>query len=247
MLPDKIERVTSVEWSNDGKYLFVSTEDDVTKRSDKILRHTVGTNDDKLLFEEKDELFGVGVERSRDKKMLFIASHASTMREYRYLPADKPEGEFRVILPREKDHEYSVDYYNGEFYITTNKKAENFRVVRAPVADPSEKNWADFVAHNPAIKIDGIDFFKDYAVVSERENGLEYLKVLDLKTKRATARIATPESVYTINMGTNVEFDTPVIRYGYASMITPSSTYEYDFRTRESKLVETAGNSVRLR
>ena len=238
IMPDKIERVTSVEWSNDGKYLFVSTEDDVTKRSDKILRHTVGTNDDKLLFEEKDELFGVGVERSRDKKMLFIASHASTMREYRYLPADKPEGEFKVILPREKDHEYSVDYYNGEFYITTNKKAENFRVVRAPVADPGEKNWTDFVAHNPAIKIDGIDFFKDYAVVSERENGLEYLKVLDLKTKRATARIATPESVYTINMGTNVEFDTPVIRYGYASMITPSSTYEYDFRTRESKLLK---------
>ena len=238
IMPDKIERVTSTEWSNDGKYLFVSTEDDVTKRSDKILRHTVGTNDDKLLFEEKDELFGVGVERSRDKKMLFIASHASTMREYRYLPADKPEGEFKVILPREKDHEYSADYYNGDFYITTNKKAENFRVVRTPVSDPSEKNWTDFVAHNPAIKIDGIDFFKDYAVVSERENGLEYLKVLDLKTKRATARIATPESVYTINMGTNVEFDTPVIRYGYASMITPNSTYEYDFRTRESKLLK---------
>ena len=238
VLPDKIERVTSTEWSNDGKYLFVSIEDDVTKRSDKIWRHTVGTNENQMLFNEKNELFGVGVRRSRDKKMLFIASGASTMNEYRYLPADQPTGEFKTILPREKDHEYSVDYYNGDFYITTNKNAENFRIVRAPVADPSQKNWTDFVAHNPAIKIDGVDFFKDFAVVSERENGLEYLKILDTKTKRAATRIATPESVYTIGTGTNVEFDTPVIRYSYASMITPSSTYEYNFKTKKSELLK---------
>ncbi len=238
MLPDKIERVTSTEWSSDGKYLFVSIEDDTTKRSDKVWRHTVGTNDNKLLFDEKDELFGVSVGRSRDKKMLFISSYASTMREWRYLPADQPEGEFKIILPREKDHEYSVDFYNNEFYFTTNKNAENFRVVRAPVADPSEKNWTDFVAHNPAIKVDGIDFFKDYAIVSERENGLEYLKVLDLKTKRAATRIATPESVYTIGMGTNVEFDASRIRYAYASMITPNSTYEYNFNTGKSELLK---------
>ncbi|MCY7377127.1 MAG: S9 family peptidase, partial [Pyrinomonadaceae bacterium] len=242
MLPDKIERVTSTEWSNDGKYLFFSIEDDTTKRSDKVWRHTVGTNDNKLLFDEKDELFGVCVGRSRDKKMLFIASYASTMREWRYLPADNPTGEFKMVLPREKDHEYSVDFYNGAFYITTNKKAENFRIVRAPVADPSEKNWTDFVAHNPAIKVDSVDFFKDYAVVSERENGLEYLKVMELKTKlavpRSATRIATPESVYTIGMGTNVEFDAPAIRYSYASMITPNSTYEYDFKTGESKLLK---------
>ncbi len=242
MLADKIERVTSTEWSNDGKYLFVGTEDDTTKRSDKVWRHTVGTNDNQMLFDEKDELFGIGVGRSRDKKMLFISSYASTMREWRYLPADQPTGEFKVILPREKDHEYSVDFYNGDFYITTNKNAENFRVVRAPIADPSEKNWTDFVAHNPAIKVDGVDFFSNYAVVAERENGLEYLKVLDLSTKlgviRSATRIATPESVYTIGMGTNVEFDTPVIRYGYSSMITPNLTYEYDFKTGESKLLK---------
>lgn len=237
MLADKIERVTSVEWSNDGKYLFVGTEDDVTKRSDKVWRHTVGTNDNKLLFDEKDELFGIGVGRSRDKKMLFIQSYASTMREWRYLPADKPTGKFKVVLPREKDHEYSVDFYNGDFYITTNKAAENFRIVRTSVENPSEKNWKDFVAHNPEIKIDGVDFFKDYAIVAERENGLEYLKVWDLKNGKST-RIATPESVYTIGMGANVEFDTPFIRYGYSSMITPASTYEYDFKTGASKLLK---------
>ncbi len=241
ILPDKIERVTSAEWSSDGKYLFVSIEDDVTKRSDLVWRHTVGTNDNKLLFDEKDELFSLGVGRSRDGKMLFISSYASTMREWRYLPADQPTGDFKVILPREKDHEYSVDFYDGDFYITTNKNAENFRIVRAPISDPSEKNWTDFVAHNPAVKVDGVDFFKSYAVVSERENGLEYLKVLQLKGKGAIAkstRIATPESVYTIAMGTNVEFDAPAIRYGYASMITPNSTYEYDFKNGDSKLLK---------
>jgi oligopeptidase B len=238
VLPDKIERVTSVEWANDNKTLFLVTEDNVTKRSDKFWKHTIGTNDNQLVLEEKDELYDIGVERSRDKKMLFLGAYAKTMREYRYLPADQPNSEWKIILPREKDHEYAVDFYNNEFYITTNKNAENFRVARAPLSDPSEKNWKDFIAHNPAIKIEGIDFFKDYAVVTEHENGLEYLKVMDLKTKRATTRIATPESVYTTSLGTNPEFDTPVIRYSYASMITPNSTYEYDLKTRESKLLK---------
>ncbi|MDQ3713497.1 MAG: S9 family peptidase [Acidobacteriota bacterium] len=238
MLSDKIERVTSVEWANDNKTLFFTTEDDVTKRSDKFWKHTLGSNDNTLIYNEKDELFGLGIGRSRDKKMMFLSSDAATMREYRYLPADQSNGEWKIVLPREKDHEYAVDHYNGEFYITTNKNAENFRVVRAPVADPSEKNWTDFIAHNPAIKVDDVDFFKDYAVVSEVENGLEYLKVMDLKTRRAAARIATPESVYTTSLGTNPEFDTTIIRFNYASMITPNSTYEYDFKTRESKIIK---------
>ena len=135
MLTDKIERVTSVEWANDNKTLFFATEDDVTKRSDKFWKHTLGSNDNTLLYNEKDELFGLGVGRSRDKKMMFLSSNAATMREYRYLPADQPNGEWKIVLPREKDHEYAVDHYNGEFYITTNKNAENFRVVRAPISD----------------------------------------------------------------------------------------------------------------
>ncbi len=238
MLTGKIERVTSVEWSNDNKTLFFATEDDVTKRSDKFWKHTLGSNDNTLLYNEKDDLFGLNVGRSRDKKMMFLSSNAATMREYRYLPADQPNGEWKIVLPREKDHEYAVDHYNGEFYITTNKNAENFRVVRAPISDSSEKNWTDFIAHNPAIKVDDVDFFKDYAVVSEVENGLEYLKVMDLKTRRAAARIATPESVYTTSLATNPEFDTTIIRFNYASMITPNSTYEYDFKTRTSKIIK---------
>lgn len=238
MLPDSFERVTSVEWSNDGKYLFLGQEDDVSKRSDKIWRHSIGTDNNDLVYEEKDLLFNVGVGRSRDRKMLFIGSYAKTMREYRYLSADNPTGEWRVISPRREGHEYSADFDNGEFYIITNKNAENFKVVKAPAGDPSEGNWTDYIPYNPAVKIDDIDFFKDYAVVSEVENGLEYLRVLDRKTKRAPVRVPTEESVYTMGLAFNPEYDTGNIRYRYSSMITPQSTYEFDLRTRKSTLLK---------
>ncbi len=239
ILPEKIERVTTQEWSNDGKYIFYVQEDAVSKRSDKLFRHTVGSRDpDKLIFDEKDVLFGITIGRSRDRKMMFLSSYAKTMREERYLAADDPLGEFKLISPRREGHEYSVDYDNGEFYIVTNKDAENFRVMRAPANDPGEKSWVEFIAHDPAIKIEDINFFKDYAVVSELENGLEYIRVMDRKTRRATTRIATPESVYTMSLGANPEYDTPVIRYIYASMITPNSTYEFDFKTRKSELIK---------
>lgn len=239
ILPDKIERVTSVEWSPDGKYLFYGQEDDVSKRSDKIFRHVVGTTGpDTLIFEEKDVLFNSGVGRSSDKKMFLIQSGAATMSEYRYLPAETPLGEWKVLSPRREDHEYSADYDMGEFYIRTNKGAENFKVVRAPASDPSERNWKDFIPHNPAIKIEDISFFRNYAVVSELENGLEYLRVMDRKTRRADMRIPTDEPVYTMGLSRNPEYDTPYIRYNYSSMITPNSTYEFDLASRQSKLVK---------
>ncbi|MFZ1700709.1 MAG: S9 family peptidase [Pyrinomonadaceae bacterium] len=239
ILPDKMERVTSTEWSPDGKYLFYGQEDDVSKRSDKIFRHVVGTTGpDTLIFEENDVLFNSGVGRSSDKKMFLIQSGAATMSEYRYLPSETPLGEWKVLSPRREDHEYSADFDMGEFYIRTNKDAENFKVVRAPASDPSEKNWKDFIPHNPAIKIEGISFFKNYAVVSELENGLEYLRVMDRKTKRADMRIPTDEPVYTMGLSGNPEYETPYVRYNYSSMITPNSTYEFDLSSRQSKLVK---------
>jgi oligopeptidase B len=238
ILPDKIERVTSAAWANDNKTVFVVTEDQEDKRSDKFWRHEIGSDKNELLYEEKDLLFDVGVSRSRDKKMIFLGSYAKTMQEFRYLPAATPSGDWKLILPREKDHEYSVDHWGGEFYITTNKNAENFRVVRAPVTNASQKNWKEFIPHNANIKIDDVNFFKDYAIVSERENGLEYLKVIDLKTRRAARRIPTAEEVYTMSLGANPEFDTDILRYNYASMITPNSTFEYNFATGRSELVK---------
>ncbi len=125
--------MTSTEWSADGKYLFYSQEDPVSKRDDKIFRHTVGTtNGDELIYEEKDVLFTTGIGRSRDKKMFFINSGAATMNEVRYLPADNPLGEWKIISRRRDDHEYTATFDNGEFYILTNKDAENFKVVTRP-------------------------------------------------------------------------------------------------------------------
>ncbi|MBL8180870.1 MAG: S9 family peptidase [Blastocatellia bacterium] len=239
ILPEKFDRVTSTEWSADGKHFFYVQEDDVSKRSDKLYRHTFGsTGADPLIYEEKDELFGIGIGRSRDKKMMFLVSYAATMREARYLSSDTPTGEWKVISPRREGHEYDVDFDMGEFYITTNKDAENFKVVRAPASDPSEKNWTDFIAHRPAVKVDGLSFFNGYAVVSELENGLEYLRVMDRKTRRADMRIPTEESVYTMGLTGNPEYNTDYVRYNYSSMITPNSTYEFDLKTRESKLVK---------
>jgi oligopeptidase B len=237
MLPDAIERVTSVVWANDNKHLFLVTEDEVTKRSDKFWRHEIGKNENALLFDEKDVLFNIGVGRSRDKKMIFLGSEAKTMREFYYLPADQPLGAFKSILPRTENHEYSADYYDGNFYIITNKDAANFRIVTAPVKNPSEKNWKDFLPANPKIKYEDINFFKDYAVIYEWENGLEHLRVINMRT-RESHRIKTPESVYTIGTGTNREFDTDKIRYTYASMITPNSTFEYNMKTKRSKLLK---------
>lgn len=237
IMPDKVERVTSVVWANDNKTLFLVTEDNVTKRSDKFWKYEIGSNTPHLQYEEKDVLFNLGSGRTRDKKIVFVASYAKTMREFRYLPADQPDAQLKVILPREKDHEYSVDHYEGMFYITTNKNAFNSRIVTAPVNDPSEKNWKEFVPHDPKIKIEDVNFFKGYAVVSELENGLEYLDVIDMKSKKSQ-RIATPESVYTMGISGNPEFDTPTFRYSYASMVTPQSTFEYDRKTKQSKLLK---------
>ncbi len=237
VLPDKIERATSFVWTTDNKTAFVVTEDATSKRSDILWRHDLGGKTDKLL-EEKDVLFNIGVGRSRDGKMLFLESAAKTSREYRYLPADVPGGEWKMIAPRREGHEYSADYDMGEFYITTNKDAENFKVVRAPASDPSEKNWAEFIPYNADIKVEGVEFFKDYAVVSEVENGIEYVRVMDRKTKRPPVRIPTDESVYTMGTTQNPEYNTPSIRYNYSSMITPQSTYEYDFAKRKSTLLK---------
>ncbi len=237
VLPDKIERVTSIEWAGDNKTLFFVTEDDVTKRSDKFWRHTIATNKTDLVFEEKDELYDIGVSRSRDKKMLFLTSFAKTMREIRYAPAESANAAWKIVLPRERDHEYAVDYDDGKFFITTNRNAKNFRVVSAPVDNPTEKNWTEFIAPNPKIKIEDVSFFKDFAVASELENGLQYVRVIDKKSGKST-RIKTPEAVYAMSVSTNPEYNQTKLRYVYNSMITSPSTFDYDVKTGKSELLK---------
>jgi oligopeptidase B len=234
---ENIERTGSVVWATDNKTLFYTTEDAVSKRRDKFWRHTVGSNKSDLLYEEKDELFDVGASRSLDKKIIFLASFAKTSREFRYLPADSPTGELKVILRRQDGHEYDVDHYNGLFYITTNKDAKNFRVVTAPISDPSERNWKPFIDYNPKVKIDNLTFFANHLVVSEKEGGLNYLRVIEMRSKQSH-RITTDESDYALFLSANPEFNTTTVRFNYQSMVTPSSVYDYDMNTRLRKLLK---------
>lgn len=237
LLPETFERVGSVMWATDNKTLFFTTEDAVTKRSDKFFRHVLGSEKTDLVVEEKDELFDLGAGRSRDKAMILIGSYSKTSNEFRYIPASKPTEEARIILARQADHEYDVDHHGGLFYIRTNKGAKNFRVVTAPISDPSEKNWKEFVPHQPAIKVDDINLFVNHAVVSEWEGGLQKLRVIDIKTKKSH-RIQFPEPVYAASVDVNREFNTSVVRYHYQSLVTPSSILDYDMNTRQAKLLK---------
>ncbi len=235
MLPDRIPRVGSVVWSADGSTLFVTTEDSITKRSDKFWRHPVGTPRTTLLFEEKDELFDVFGYRSRDRKMIFLETAAKTTSETHYLPADSPLAPLKVVLMREPGHEYDVDYDAGRFYIRTNKGSKNFRVVSAPVALPSQ--WTEVVPGNPNVKINGTDFFRNHFVLSERENGLPFLRIIDKRT-RASHRIAVPEPAYSMGIGVNPEYDVGEIQFVYNSLVTPASTFEYDMTAKTRTLLK---------
>ena len=139
LLPEAFERVGNVAWATDNKTIFFTTEDAVTKRSDKFFRHALGSDKTDLIFEEKDELFDIGAGRTRDKAVIYVGSQSKTSTEFRYLPANAPNAELKMISPREADHEYDIDHRGNLFYIRTNKGAKNFRVVTAPVADPSER------------------------------------------------------------------------------------------------------------
>jgi len=237
VFPEKIERVTAVVWANDNKTLFYVTEDATTKRSDKFFRHVLGTDKTDLVYEEKDELFDIFVGRSRDKAVIFLEAASKTSTESRYLLASQPNSELKVILPRQPEHEYDTDYRDNLFYIRTNKGAKNFRIVTAPVSDPSEKNWKEFVAHNPAVKLDAISLFSNHAVLSEWENGLQQLDVIDFKTNKRQ-RIKFPEPVYSAGLSTNREFDTTVVRFGYNSLVTPYSVFDYDMNTGKTTLLK---------
>ena len=234
---ERIERVGPVAWATDNKTLIYSTEDPVSKRSDKVFRHVVGEAGSQLIFEERDELFDVYATRSLDKKVIFLNSAAKTANEVRYIPAATPDAAPRVVVARETGHEYDVDHYKGDLYIITNRAAKNFRVVKAPVADPSEKNWTPFIEHDPAVRIGGLTFFANHLVVSEREGGLSYLRVIDMRT-RASHRITTEEPDYALSLAANPEFETTDVRFNYQSMVTPASVYDYDLNTRQRTLLK---------
>lgn len=235
-ISDKIaERVTSVAWANDNKTIFYGQEDAVTKRPDKIFRHALGGGKHDLLFEEKDELYNTGVGKTRSKGYIVVQSSSSTTSEARYLSADKPNEDLKLFLPRKENHEYYIDHLGGDFYIRTNDQGKNFRLVTAPVNDPSPKNWKEIILHRKEVMLEDVDCYAGHYIAVERENGLPKFRVTDLKSGKSH-EIEFPEPVYVAYAGPNAEFNTNVFRFTYESYITPNSVYDYDVMTRKREL-----------
>ena len=237
LLPDRIDKVSTVAWSADGGTLFYVHEDHA-KRPYRLYRHRLGDPADALLYEESDELFRLGVWRSRSRRYLFSMSRSFTSAETRFLAADEPAGTWTMIAPREKDHEYDVDHAGDVLYIRTNGGGlRNFRLVAAPVRDPGRRNWREIIAHREHVMLEDVDVFAHHYVVHEREDGLIRLRVTEAATG-ASHHVEFPEPTYDVAPEPNAEFVTPVYRFRYQSLITPPSVFDYDAIGRRLTLLK---------
>ena len=244
LVPDRIDKVSSVAWAADSATLFYVLEDDA-KRPYRLWRHQLGAPlaSDALLYEETDALFRLGVWRSRSRQLLFAGSGSFTTTEIRWLPADAPPTtSWRLILARQHDHEYSVDHGAGPgpgvFYIRTNAGGRrNFRLVRAPVDDPRPERWEELVPHRHDVMLEDVDVFADHYVVHERAEGLIRLHVTRL-ADGAAHHIEFPEPTYEVSADHNAEFATPAYRLRYQSFITPASVFDYDVAARRLVLLK---------
>jgi len=236
-LVDHAEKVGSVVWANDNKTLFYTVEDSA-KRQYRLYRHTVNTNSsDTLVYEEKDERFNLHAEKTLSHAYIFLISGSHTTSEVRFIPADQPTAEWKIMESRRQDIEYYPDHNGDFFYIRVNDTGRNFRLVKAPVSDPRAQNWQEVVPHRPTVMLDDIDFFQNYYVSSERENGLPQLRVTDLATGQSR-RVEFPEPAYFVFPYINREYNTTKFRYQYQSFITPQSVFEYDMANGTSTLLK---------
>jgi oligopeptidase B len=242
-LPGEVERVGSVVWAADNSTLFYSVEDEQQKRQFQLWR--AGGRQLKaavLVYQDDDERFNLGAGRTRDGKFIVMetASHITT--EGWFLPADKPEESFRIIAPRQDDHEYSIDHRNGLWYIRTNDKGRNFRLVTAPVESPGRENWTERIPHRSDVMLEEIDLFAGFYVACQREDGLPRLRLWNFfgegPESAQVGEIAFPEPAYSAHPHVNRIFDTTLFRYGYQSLVSPNSVYEYDFITGRSTLLK---------
>ena len=243
-LSEHAERVGSIVWANDNRTLFYSIEDEEQKRQFRLYRHTVGSphEQDALVYEESDERYNIGAGKTRDGKYLILESASHTTSEERFLSADEPEGEWRLIAPREDNIEYYADHRNGLFYIRTNDTGRNFRLVTAPVAAAGRENWKEFIAYRADVMLEDVDLFNSFYVVAERSEGLPKLRVSWFAGEGSetgeSSEIAFPEPVYSAHPHTNREFVTTRYRYSYQSFVTPGSVYEYDMKSGSSELLK---------
>ncbi|HET7890385.1 MAG TPA: S9 family peptidase [Candidatus Sulfotelmatobacter sp.] len=238
VLVDHAERVGSVVWANDNKTIFYTQEDAVSKRQYRLYRHTVGTTgEDALVYEEKDERFDVYAGKTRSDAYIFLYCASHTTSEARYIHADQPMAEFKMMEPRKQDVQYYPDHNGESFYIRVNDTGRNFRLVKAPVSDPEKKNWMEVVAQDPNVMLNNVEMFKNFYVLMEREHGLPQIQVTDLRSG-ASHRIEFPEPAYMSRGYVNRVYDTAEFRYAYESPITPASVFAYDMEKGTSTLLK---------
>jgi oligopeptidase B len=236
-LADEIPGVSyGATWALDNATVFYTVLNDA-KRPWRLHRHRLGTpaSNDVLVHQEDDEAFYVGIGRTRSDQWLVLSMNSMVTSEHLVLPADQPEGEFRMVEPRRHGIEYGIDHQGDRFLIVTNDDAENFRLVAAPVATPGREHWIDVVPHRSDVKLDGVDAFARHVVLYERADAVRRIRVMDSGSGE-THEIEQPEQVSTAGGGTNLEYDTDILRFGYTSLVTPSSVFDYDVRARTREL-----------
>jgi len=229
----------SVAWANDNKTVFYTSKNEVTLLPEKIWRHKVGTDSakDELVYEEKDQSFYNGVYRSKSGEFIIIWNSSTLVNDYHILSANDPDGEFNNFSPRGTEHEYSIDHYQDKFYIITNWEAKNNRLMETSENATDMGNWKEVIAHRNDVHLLGMEIFKDHLVLNERKDGLRGLRVINQKNGQ-DEYINFGEQTYTARISVNEEFNTNILRYGYTSMVTPSSTYDYNMDTGERTLMK---------
>ena len=229
----------SVAWANDNRTVFYTSKNDVTLLSEKIWRHKLKSDSksDKMVYHEKDDTFYSGVYRSKSGDYIIIYNVSTLVSDFHILNADKPDGDFVNFSPREKEHEYSIDHYQDKFYIISNWDAKNNRLMETSETKTSKKNWKEVIPHRDDVHLLDMEIFKDHLVINERKDGLRGLRIIHQKTGK-DEYLDFGESTYTSRISTNREFNTNVLRYSYSSMLTPSSTYDYNMDSGQLTLMK---------
>ena len=239
LLPEQIENTFySLEWVNDNCTFYYTVLDE-SLRPYRLYRHTLGqpVEKDELIYEEQDSQFFVGCDKSRDDRYIFLETDGKITSEQYFVSADDPQGQFEIIAPRQKGHEYSAIHHEGYFYILTNDRAENFRVDRTLVSQPQQKYWQEFIPHDPDRLIEDIDEFKDYFIIDERYQGLSQLRVIELKSQ-AAHYIQFDDPTYLVFGSSNWEYETQTFRFGYTSLVQPMTVFEYDLKSRSKTILK---------
>jgi len=236
---DKLENTTGGSvWAADNKTMFYTKKDPVTLRSDKIYKHVLGTpaSEDELVFHEEDDTFYAFVYKSKSKKFIIIGSTSTLTSEYQILRADDPNGKFKPFDVRERGVEYSIYHYGDKFYVHTNKdKATNFKMMVTDENNTASEHWKEFIPHRENVLLEDMDIFKDYYVLSERENGLNKLKIVRWDGSNEYY-LPFDNETYTAYSTSNVDYDTKILRYGYNSMTSPSSVIDFNMETKEKTI-----------